>query len=271
MTLRSPDLEPEYFQVSRFGRFLPESVFHGFFGRNGGASCDIYASLNCGRGSGDDPEAVRANLHLVAQEAGVADANLLTLYQIHSDRCLIVEEPWDLEDRPQADAFVTKTPGIALGVLTADCAPVLFYGADADGAPVVGAAHAGWGGAFGGVLEATVVQMGALGVEPQDITAAIGSCIAQDSYEVGPEFYTRFIEADATNERFFIPADVQGSRLFDLPGYCTARLWAAGVKRVFSKALDTYYHEEDFFSYRRTTHRKEPDYGRQISVIAIVR
>lgn len=261
--------DADYFQASEFSPEEVSRVFHGFFGRQGGVSRDVYASLNCGRGSADEPDHVVQNIARVEGLSGVKRGALLTLHQIHSKECVVVEKPWALQDRPKADAFVTKIPGIALGILTADCGPVLFSGRDADGAPVIGAAHAGWGGAFGGVLEETVAKMIELGAQKDTIEAAIGPCIGQESYEVGAEFVERFIEADPANERFFIPSKRDGFMMFDLPGYCKQRLENAGVRKVCVKGLDTYFNEEDFFSYRRATHRSEPDYGRQVSVIAI--
>lgn len=263
------DSLPEYFQIPEFGQEMPSSVFHGFFGRRGGVSRNVYASLNCGRGSNDDPGHVEQNLENVSDFCSVEPSNLLTMHQVHSAECVIVEEPWALEDRPQVDAMVTNVPGLALGALTADCAPVLFYGTDGDGRSVIGAAHAGWGGAFGGVLEATVEKMSVLGVAPDKIRAAIGPCIGLNSYEVGAEFFDKFCEADADNSAFFIPSANEGHYMFNLASYCERRLRHAGVRNVFVKRLDTYFHEEDFYSYRRSTHRKEADYGRQISVIAL--
>lgn len=244
-------------------------VFHAFFGRAGGVSGDIYASLNCGVGSADEPERVTENRRRIAASTGVAPENFLTLHQIHSDKCVTVKEIWDMKDRPQADAFVTDVPGIALGILTADCAPVLFYGENAKGKPVVGAAHAGWGGALKGVLESTVKAMNALGAESAKIRACIGPCIGRASYEVTEEFSAPFLEQDEANEKFFAAGKRPSHLMFDLAGYCASRLAGAGLRQVFIKDLDTYFNEEDFFSYRRSTHRQEKDYGRQASVICI--
>lgn len=244
-------------------------IRHGFFGRVGGKSRGIYDSLNCGLGSGDDPAAVNENRGRVAENIGVKAEKLVTLHQVHSADCVRVTAPWKPEDRPKADALVTDVPGIAIAVLTADCAPVLFAGRKADGSPVVGAAHAGWGGAIGGVLEATVKAMADMGADPAQIRAAIGPCIGPDSYEVGVDFRTRFLAQDAENAEFFVPATREGHLMFDLPAYVRRRLKLAGVGFVGGRGIDTCFNEEDYFSYRRSTHRAEPDYGRQASVIAI--
>jgi YfiH family protein len=246
-----------------------DAVRHGFFGRGGGVSRGIYSSLNCGIGSGDDPAAVRENRRRVAAAMGAAPENFVTLHQVHSALCVTVTKPWGMEQRPQADALVTDVPGLAIGVLTADCAPVLFRGRAADGRTVIGAAHAGWGGAVKGVLEATVAAMGAQGVAPGDLRAAIGPCIGPDSYEVGEAFRAPFIAQDAANAEFFSPATRPGHEMFDLPAYAARRLRAAGVTHVACRGIDTFFNEEDYFSYRRSTHRTEPDYGRQVAVIAI--
>lgn len=239
------------------------AITHGFFGRQGGVSEGIYASLNCGAGSKDIPEHVVENKRRVLGELG--GTNLLTLYQIHSPNAVIVTEPW--QQAPQADAMATNLPGLALGILTADCAPVLF--ADST-ARVIGAAHAGWKGAVSGVIEAVLEKMESLGADRARIAAAIGPCISQTNYEVGPEFITRFAEAGSDNTRFFLPSENADHWRFDLEGYVAHRLRAAGVANVESLSACTYAREEDFFSFRRTTHRREPDYGRQVSAIAIV-
>jgi len=243
---------------------------HGFFGRNGGVSTGIYSSLNAGIGSDDQPDAVRQNRARIAAAIGVSAQNLLTLHQIHSADCVTVTEAWDFPERPRADAMVSNVQGLALGILTADCAPVLFYGEDQDGAPVIGAAHAGWGGALKGVLENTVEAMGALNVPVGHIRAVIGPCIGPESYEVSDDFSTAFLAQDAANSNFFTPARRSGHLMFDLPGYCAYRLALAGVPQVFVKGIDTCFNEEDYYSYRRATHRQEPDYGRQVSVITIL-
>jgi polyphenol oxidase len=247
--------------------FAVDDIFHGFFGRKGGVSSGVYGSLNCGIGSNDEKHAVMQNRNAITQIIGAAPENFLSLYQIHSTVCLKVNKPWPLTDRPQADAMVTDVPGIALGILTADCVPALLAGKTKAGRPVIGAAHAGWGGALKGILESTVTAMKELGVT--DIKAVIGPCIAKASYEVSEEFLEKFIAENEENERFFQSGQREGHYMFDLPGYCAAKLAGAGVGRIYIKDLDTYANEADFFSFRRTTHRKEPDYGRQVSTIMI--
>lgn len=195
--------------------------------------------------------------------------SILTMHQVHGDTCLTVSEIWSEHERPEADALVTDKAGIVLGVLTADCAPVLFYGEKPDGAPVIGAAHAGWKGAVGGILEATLKAMLELGAQGDSIRACIGPCIAQASYEVSAEFFKPFEAEDPENDHFFMASNKEGHLMFDLAGYCAAKLAKNGVGKVFIKDLDTCFNEEDFFSYRRATHREEKDYGRQISLIAI--
>lgn len=241
-------------------------IDHGFFGREGGISGGIHASLNCGLGSKDRREDVVENRRRVAGAMAVAPDRLLTLYQVHSPDVVHVRGPEDAAGT-RADAMVTTEPGLALGVLTADCAPVLL--ADA-GAGVVGAAHAGWGGAFRGVVEATVAAMERLGAERGAIRAVVGPCIAQASYEVGPEFLARFVEADADNARFFVASDRDGHHRFDLPGYVLARLAGAGIGGATWVGRDTCAEDAAYFSYRRSVHRGEGDYGRQISTIALV-
>lgn len=258
-----------YYTSRRFADNEASPVFHGFFGRKGGVSKGVYNALNCGPGSEDAKEAVTENLAIVGREIALPLAQILTLHQTHSADCLRVEEAWPVEKRPKADAHVTDKPGVALGILTADCAPVLFYGVKESGDPVVGAAHAGWKGAIGGVLEATLAQMEALGAVIERIRACIGPCIGQASYEVDQGFMQRFLEDDPENERFFTEARRADHFMFDLAGYCAARLGACGLENVVIKDLDTYFNEEDFFSYRRATHREEKDYGRQISLIYI--
>jgi hypothetical protein len=241
-------------------------VRHGFFTREGGHSAGCYASLNCGYGSGDERGRVRANRALVAQSLEVDPHRLLTVWQWHSADVEVVRQPWDVLDPPRADAMVTDVPGIALGALTADCTPILF--ADRE-VPVVGAAHAGWKGALGGVVEATVAAMEGLGAARRRIAAAIGPTISRENYEVGPEFYARFVAADGENARFFAPSPRSGHLMFDLPAYIASRLDRLGLAAVEDTALCTYADEDRFFSYRRATHRREPDYGRQIAAIAL--
>jgi YfiH family protein len=241
-------------------------VEHGFFGRRGGVSSGVYESLNCGPGSSDDRERVLENRRR-ATAALSPDARLVTLYQVHSAQAVRVAAPWDIPDNPKADAMVTDKAGVALGILTADCAPILL--ADT-GAHVIGAAHAGWNGALAGVVESVVTAMEALGAKRERIAAGIGPCISQAAYEVGPEFQPRFTAADPANARFFTAAKRERHWQFDLSGYVAQRLRQAGVDKIEALAPCTYEREADFFSYRRTTHRKEPDYGRQISAIALI-
>lgn len=266
LTKSSQGSEPLYFEMPEF---MNDGVFHGFFGRRGGKSSGIYSSLNCGPGSNDDPAAVKANRAIVSEAVGCDPERFLTLYQVHGDACVMVGDVWGDDDRPKADGMVTDQPGFALGILTADCGPALFHGQKDDGSPVIGAAHAGWGGALKGVLSETVEQMKALGAVDGSIQACVGPCIAQASYEVQDAFAKPFMEEDDENERFFKSASRVGHLMFDLPGYCAFKLSKAGVRNVFIRDLDTYANEGDFFSYRRTTHRGENDYGRQVSVIMI--
>jgi polyphenol oxidase len=239
---------------------------HAFFTRQGGVSQGIYASLNGGQGSDDDEVAVAENRARMAAHMGVAPAQFCSLYQIHSASCVPVTTPWTREARPQADAMVTATPGIALAIGTADCGPILF--AD-PAARVIGAAHAGWKGAIGGVLEATITSMETLGAARANIIAVLGPMLSQDNYEVGAEFEAQFMAQDAANARFFRVGTREGHPHFDLPGYITARLEAAGLGHVHNLARCTYAKEELFFSYRRKTHRGEADYGRLISAIVL--
>jgi YfiH family protein len=226
--------------------------------------------LNCGRGSDDNPANVGRNLQIIAEAIGIAHEHILTQHQTHSDICTYVDKPWDENKaRPQADALVTDQAGLAIGVLTADCAPVLFFGKKENGYPVIGAAHAGWKGAVYGVLDNTVNVMMQCGETLESLRACIGPCIAQGSYEVREAFMHPFEADDPANERFFMNGHREGHFMFDLAGYCAARLARCGLKNVFIKDLDTYFNEEDFFSYRRATHRDEKDYGRQISLIYI--
>lgn len=242
-----------------------EGIAHGFFTRQGGVSDGIFASLNCGWGSQDNPEHVRENRARVAQKLGTEPARLLSVHQIHSAHTVIVDEPWG-ETRPQADAMVTRTPGLALGILTADCAPVLL--ADRE-ARVVGAAHAGWKGAKGGVLESVVSAMEGLGAKRSRIRATVGPAISQASYEVGPEFEAAFIADDSSHQQYF-KASSAGRPHFDLPAFCLARLKDARVSQASILSHCTYENESLFFSFRRSTHRCEPDYGRQISAILVL-
>ncbi|HEX2727023.1 MAG TPA: peptidoglycan editing factor PgeF [Beijerinckiaceae bacterium] len=241
-------------------------VRHAFFTREGGVSTGIYGSLNGGIGSSDDAAHVAENRRRMAERFGIPDTALVSLYQIHSAEAVIVERPWGRDARPRADAMATRVPGIALAISTADCGPVLF--ADAE-ARVIGAAHAGWRGALGGVLEATLAAMESLGAARRRVTAVLGPTISQAAYEVGPELVDGFRQADPGNERFFRPGARDGHAMFDLPGYIGARLRKAGVGTVADLGRCTYREETLFYSYRRTTHRGEPDYGRLISAIAL--
>lgn len=244
---------------------LPAAA-HGFFTREGGVSPGIYASLNGGLGSQDPPENVRQNRNRMATALGVSADHLVTCYQIHSPNVVVAETPWTRETAPHADAVVTRVPGLAVGVSTADCGPVLFADADAG---VVAAAHAGWKGALTGVVEATLAAMEKLGASRSRVVAALGPMIRQPNYEVGPEFVDRFCADDALNRKFFTPAPREGHAMFDLAGYIAARLARAGVAEVDDLALCTYADPARFFSYRRTTHRGEPDYGRHVNAIAL--
>jgi YfiH family protein len=257
--------------ILKDSRFVPDRapILHGFFGRQGGVSTGLYSSLNCGLGTADTPENVRENRARVALSLKTKPENLLSIKQIHSNICHYVAAPWTQDSRPDGDALVTDVPGLALGILTADCGPVLFYGEKENGAPLIGAAHAGWGGALRGVLESTIDTMIAHGALRDRICASIGPCIAQASYEVRNDFITPFIEHDPHSEHFFKSARAEGHLMFDLPGYIASRLGRAGVRYVSITGVDTYSSEKDYFSYRRTTHRKEGDYGRQISALVI--
>ncbi|MGF1550720.1 MAG: peptidoglycan editing factor PgeF [Sphingomonadaceae bacterium] len=237
---------------------------HGFCGRRGGVSQGIYESLNVGLGSRDDRGAVSENRRR-ALAAVMPGMRLVTLHQVHSDRALAVSAPWPDDARPHADAMVTDRPGIALGILTADCAPVLLADAQAG---VIGAAHAGWKGALGGIVGAVIEAMEALGAERVRIAAAIGPAIGQPSYEVDQRFRARFLAEDGANERFFLPGR-EGRHWFDLESYAARRLAEAGVAHIEPLGLDTCADEARFFSYRRATLRGETDYGRQLSLIAL--
>lgn len=242
---------------------LLDGVKHGFFSRRGGASSGIFEGLNCGGGSSDQSEIVAMNRDRVADAMGVSSNRLVTVHQVHSATAVHLDSP--PADRPRADAIVTATPGLAIAILTADCQPVLF--ADR-AAGVIGAAHAGWRGAQDGVLEATVDAMEALGARRDAIHAVIGPAISQRAYEVGQEFFERFMDDDPVNGRFFVNG-ADGKYLFDLPGYGLARLRAAGVAAAEWTRHCTYADPDRFYSYRRATHRGEADYGRLISSIRL--
>ncbi|MCG6857808.1 MAG: peptidoglycan editing factor PgeF [Salaquimonas sp.] len=244
---------------------LSPGVVHGFFTRQGGVSEGIFSSLNTGFGSSDLHDDVAENRRRVADHMGAPGKPLATPHQTHSTDVIIVDESWDYENRPRADAVITKRPGIAIGVLTADCGPVLIAEPQAR---VVAAIHAGWRGALTGILENAIAAMERLGALRQRMTATLGPTIGKDNYEVGPEFVERFIEADRENARFLRPSPKEGHSLFDLPAYILSRLHAAGVDASWTGHC-TYDDEARFFSYRRKTHRGEADYGRQISAIVI--
>ena len=242
-----------------------DGTAHGFLGREGGVSTGIVAGLNVGLGTSDTREAIAENRRR-ATDAILPGAQLVTLHQVHSADACAVTAPFADDARPHADALVTDRPGLLLGILTADCVPVLL--ADR-AAGVVGAAHAGWKGALGGVTDAAVAAMEALGADRSRIAAAIGPCIARASYEVDDAFVARFTAADPENERFFSLGRRAGHHQFDLEAYVAQRLAAAGLGRIEALGLDTYADERRFFSFRRATHRGEPDYGRQIALIGL--
>jgi len=249
------------------GALAVEGVVHAFFTRQGGVSEGVYASLNGGVGSRDAPDAVAANRARMAAALGVAPERLLVPYLVHSADAVAIDAPWAPDARPRCDGIVTATPGLALAVTGADCGMILF--ADPE-ARVIGAAHAGWKGALGGVIEATVAAMGKLGARPARIRAGLGPCIAQASYEVGAEFVADFADGDKDSAGFFTPSVNAGRAMFDLHGYICERARRAGLEGFADSGLDTYADEARFFSYRRTTHRREPDYGRLVSAIALV-
>jgi hypothetical protein len=253
MFIESPDLAAE------------SGIRHAFFTRQGGVSTGIYASLNGGVGSSDDKAAIVENRARMAGHLKVAPDHLVSLYQVHSADVEVVTGPWP-GDRPKADAMVTTAHGVALAVSSADCGPILFADAEAG---VIGAAHSGWKGAFGGVVAATVTAMEKLGARRERILAVLGPTISAAAYEVGPEFVERFKAENRTYARFFTPSERAAHAMFDLPAFIGLRAQEAGIGRFVDLALCTYGDEECFFSYRRTTHRSEPDYGRLISAIAL--
>jgi YfiH family protein len=240
-------------------------IRHGFFTREGGISTGVYASLNGGTGSEDKPELVSENRARMATALGCTPQNFLTAYQIHSPNVVVAEAPWPQDQRPRADAIVTRVPGLAIGISTADCGPILF--ADPQ-ARIIGAAHSGWRGALTGVIEATVAAMEKIGAQRSRIVAAIGPMIRQKNYEVGDELVAKFTEADAANKSFFVPASRSGHAMFDLAGYVGTRLKQAGVA-YDDLGLCTYEEPTRFYSYRRMTHLNEPDYGRHINAIVL--
>jgi YfiH family protein len=249
-------------EVNRAG--LLSGLPHGFLGRRGGVSTGELAGLNVGYGSNDDKDAIDENRRR-AIAAFLPGAELATVHQIHSPRVVVAEHAWPIDARPHADAMVTTRPGLLLGILTADCAPILFADAEAG---VIGAAHAGWRGALAGVTDATIECMEQCGARRSRMVAAVGPCIAQASYEVDEEFRANFVAQDAANEVFFTQAP-SGKPHFDLEGYIVHRLGAAGMSQVEALHLDTYADPSRFYSYRRATHRGEADYGRQASLIAL--
>ena len=240
-------------------------IRHGFFTRQGGVSKGMYGSLNCGLGSRDDAESVRQNRALVAETLGVPAGRLLTLYQIHSATAVIVDKPWNGE-AAEADALVTRTPGLAIGALTADCAPILLCDPQAR---VIAAAHAGWRGALSGLAEATIAAMEELGAKRERVVAVIGPSISQRAYEVGSDYVDRFLAEEPASETFFMTDESSGEPHFDLSGYVAERLSRAGVGSVSDLGLCTYCDETRLFSYRRSQHHGEEDYGRQISAIVL--
>lgn len=241
-------------------------IRHAFFTRQGGVSEGIYASLNGGVGSRDVPAHVAENRARMAKTLGVAPDALLSAYQIHSPDVIVAERPWSSDERPRVDAIVTRVPGLACGISTADCGPVLFADAQAG---VVGAAHAGWRGALGGVVEATVAAMEKLGADRARIVSAIGPLIRQANYEVGDEMRATFVNTVARYEQFFVPGTRPAHWQFDLPGFIALQLARADITQIEDLGECTYADAEQFYSYRRTTHRQEPDYGRHISAIAL--
>jgi len=241
-------------------------IRHAFFTRDGGVSDGFYASLNAGLGSRDAPERVAENRARMAAALGVARDRLVTAYQVHSPNVVVATQPWSRAQAPHADAVVTRAPGLAVGVTTADCGPLLMADREAG---VVGAAHAGWKGALAGVVEAAVDAMEQLGGSRRRIVVALGPMIRQTNYEVGPDFVARFASEDPENRRFFAPGARDGHAMFDLAGYIAARLQRAEVARIEDLGHCTYADPSRFFSYRRSTHRAEADFGRHISAIAL--
>lgn len=244
-------------------------IRHAFFTRQGGVSQGVYASLNVGFGSDDDREAITENRRLAMAAFDLPVTALNTVYQVHGTEVAVADRNWDPADAPRADAMVADRPGIAIGILTADCVPVLFAGQTPDGRKIIGAAHAGWRGAVSGILDSTVAAMESLGATRDTIRAAIGPCIGAKSYEVGPEFPKPFLDQDPQNARFFRPGIRKGHPMFDIAGYVEDRLAAAFIKKVGLIDADTCADGARFFSYRRKTLTGEADYGRELSAIAI--
>ncbi len=240
-------------------------IRHGFFTREGGVSTGIYATLNCGLGSSDEPSLVGENRARLARALGASPDKLATPYQVHGTAAIVVDAPWPADARPHADALVTQRPGIAIAIGTADCGPILLADPSAG---VIGAAHAGWRGAISGIAESAIAAMERLGARRERIIAALGPSISQANYEVGPELVEKFVAEDPGNARFFTHSKRPGHSQFDLPGYTVARLKRAGVSAA-NLPNCTYAEEARFFSFRRTTHRSEKDYGRQLSAIVL--
>jgi hypothetical protein len=240
---------------------------HAFFTREGGVSEGVYASLNGGLGSNDDPAKIAENRRRMAEQMGVTPQHFFGVHQVHSPDAVVATGPWQGSSRPRADAIVTRTEGLAIGITAADCGPILLVDPKAR---VIGAAHAGWKGALSGIVESAVGAMEKLGAERGGIVAAIGPMIRQHSYEVGGEFIERFVEADADNALFFIPSAREGHAMFDLPGFIRMQLENAGVLMIDDLGIDT-YSDERFFSYRRSVHNNERDYGRHVHAIALER
>jgi YfiH family protein len=245
-----------------------DGVQHGFFTRQGGVSSGVLSTNNCGFGASDSPENVTENRDRSMKKIGCTAEALNTVYQIHSPTAVVADEIWPLDDRPKADAIVTRNKNLAIGILTADCTPVLF--ADRQNG-VIGAAHAGWRGALDGVLGNCVQAMESIGADRTQISAVIGPCIHQKSYEVGPEFRTAFIGVNASNAEFFVPSERDQHFQFDLPGFVKSKLACLSLNTIEDVGIDTYSDKERFFSYRRTTHLKEQDYGRGLSAIVLNR
>jgi YfiH family protein len=243
-----------------------DGIRHAFFTREGGVSGGIYQSLNSGVGSSDDPAHVTENRSRMAQALGVDADRLVTAFQIHSPHVVVADQPWSVDTRPKADAIVTRTPGLAIGVSTADCGPLLF--ADPE-ARVIGAAHAGWRGAFSGVIEGTIVAMEKLGADRKRMAVALGPLIRQDKYEVSQSFVDDFLRADQRYARFFASAAREGHAMFDLPGFIASRIAQSGIQRFEDIGICTYSNPDHFYSYRRSTHQAEPDYGRHVNAIVL--
>jgi YfiH family protein len=242
-------------------------VKHGFFGAHGGVSKGVYSSLNCNLGGDDDPVNVKVNRHYALGALGIDDSKLYGVKQVHGSKCIVIDPGYSPSDQQEGDALITDIPGQTLSILTADCVPVLFYGVKDNGAPVIAAAHAGWKGALAGILENTVKGMLQKGAKLETLRAAIGPAIGPESYEVGSEFRATFIKKNSSYEDFFKEQNAQV--FFNLPAFCRRKLEESGVPHIFHKNLDTFFQEDDFFSYRRSTQRKDEDCGRQISLISI--